>query len=489
MTYPSLLYIAKPQNTPTDMTVFEDVKLTALLGEDACEAMQIPLDAENILARQEFFREIEDDGFFARLKGLYSITEKIAAYHDRYVSGATEIERNCALVGLLTSYTEFCTASASLDGKGAIAGRFTDFFKSEIDKPYFKRLKSDCDATVERVAELGRHMLFISGETIRVSQNPPESFVSRIARCASELGIKGDADAEKSFRPLASPIIDAAVSLYPDAVNAISRFCEDNRVFFEKQLLEYKTALAFYLRMAEVFARVRRADIPLCYAKIADKRIINVHDAYDITLMTKDEMKIIPNDISFSADEPFFYLTGANGGGKTTYLRAVGVTLLMFVAGCPIAAESAEIYPPDAIFTHFPRDERFDRIGRFEDEERRVNDIIDRLTSNSLVLLNETYSTTSEESALELTGKLAERLYGAGVYGIYITHQHGLGETKIPYLNVVVDRDDANRRTYKVAKRRNEQGSLALDVLKRYRLTAEALTERFADFGKEVVQK
>ena len=224
---------------------------------------------------------------------------------------------------------------------------------------------------------------------------------------------------------------------------------------------------------------MRRAGIPLCYPTIAAERMVEVHDAYDITLMTKDEMKIIPNDISFHAEEPFFYLTGANGGGKTTYLRAVAVTLLLFMAGCPIAAENAVIYPPDSLFTHFPRDERFDRIGRFEDEERRVNDILDRMSGNSVVLLNETYSTTSEESAVELTNKLADRLYDAGVYGIYITHQHGLGETRIPYLNVVVDRDDANRSTYKVAKRRNEQGSLALDVLRRYRLTAEDLAERF----------
>jgi len=481
MNYPSLLYINEPKNPPTDLTVFEDIKLTNLLGTDMIDAIKYPLDEENILARQELHRELEDEAFLGRLRTVCEKIETVAAYHDRRSTAATEIERQCAFVGLLKAYAEFCRAAAALDGKGRLSGRFTKFFAEELDKPYFKRLEGETEAAYPRIAEMSRHLMLITGENMRVSVNPPQSFVSRISKCAVDLGLDEVASEASAARPLASPIIEAAASLYPDASNEMARFAENNKVFYDESVLEYRLALKFYLRMTEICARVKKAGMPLCYAKIAKERVVDVHDAYDITLMTKDEMKIIPNDISFNADEPFFYLTGANGGGKTTYLRAVGVTMLMFLAGCPIAAESAEIYPPDSLFTHFPRDERFDRIGRFEDEERRVNEILDRITKNSMVLLNETYSTTSEESAVELTGKLADRLYGAGVYGIYITHQHGLGETKIPYLNVVVDRDDANRRTYKVAKRRNEQGSLALDVLKRYRLTSEAMKERFPE--------
>ena len=483
MNYPSLLYIKEPQNPPTDYTVFEDVKLTNLLGTDVIDAIKYPLDEENILARQEFFSELESNSFRSALGVIYERMETVAAYHERANSASTEVERKCAFVGLLKAYAEFCTAAASLDAKGRLASRFANFFSEELEKPYFKRVAADTATVYPRIAEMSRHLMHITGENMRIAPNPTQSFVERIAKCASDLGLSELAGENISSRPLASPIIETAVSLYPDTVNAIEAFCEANKSFYDESVLNYRLALKFYLRMAEIFDRVKKAGMPLTYAKIAKERIVNVHDAYDITLMTKDEMKIIPNDISFNKAEPFFYLTGANGGGKTTYLRAVAVTVLMFLAGCPIACESAEIYPPDSLFTHFPRDERFDKIGRFEDEERRVNDILDRITANSMVLLNETYSTTSEESAVELTGKLADRLYGADVYGIYITHQHGLGETNIPYLNVVVDRDDANRRTYKVAKRRNEQGSLALDVLRRYGLTSEALAERFPTAG------
>ena len=63
--------------------------------------------------------------------------------------------------------------------------------------------------------------------------------------------------------------------------------------------------------------------------------------------------------------------------------------------------------------------------------------------------------------------------------GIYITHQHGIGDTRIPFLSVIIDESDANRRTYKIARQRGASGSYAMDILKKYGLTRQALETRF----------
>ena len=86
----------------------------------------------------------------------------------------------------------------------------------------------------------------------------------------------------------------------------------------------YRRELMFYLELSELFDKVRSAGIPLVYPAISGDKRIEVKNSYDITLLAKEERFIVPNDISFSPEEPFYYLTGANGGGKTTYLRAVG---------------------------------------------------------------------------------------------------------------------------------------------------------------------
>ena len=80
---------------------------------------------------------------------------------------------------------------------------------------------------------------------------------------------------------------------------------------------------------------------------------------------------------------------------------------------------------------------------------------------------------------MEYTDALTRELCKSGSFGIYITHQHGIDESGVPFLSVVVDESDANRRTYKIEKRRSEGFSYAKDILKRYGLTAEALRKRF----------
>ena len=76
---------------------------------------------------------------------------------------------------------------------------------------------------------------------------------------------------------------------------------------------------------------------------------------------------------------------------------------------------------------------------------------------------------------------LGARLFKTGVFGLYIPHQHGISQTKVPYLNVVVDVAANNRRTYKVERRRADRSSYARDILEKYRLTREHLGERFGE--------
>ena len=113
------------------------------------------------------------------------------------------------------------------------------------------------------------------------------------------------------------------------------------------------------------------------------------------------------------------------------------------------------------------------------EENGRVQKILSAMDDRSLVLLNETYSTTNEENAVLMTEKLASELHQKSIFGLYITHQHSLNELGIPYLNVLIDRDDANRRTYKIARQKSTDGSFAKDILERLALTKEALERRF----------
>ncbi|MBR4881441.1 MAG: hypothetical protein IKU19_05870, partial [Clostridia bacterium] len=199
----------------------------------------------------------------------------------------------------------------------------------------------------------------------------------------------------------------------------------------------------------------------------------------DITLMAKKCYDIIPNDISFTADESVYFLAGANGGGKTTYLRTVGVCVIMSLWGCPVPARHARVCPLDSVQTHFPRDERFDLEGRFLDEQNRVERILSDMGDRSLILLNETYATTNEEKASAMTCELAEKLKNEGQFCVYVTHQKKAQETDIPMLTCVVDEAEGGRRTYKIRPQKTSVASHAEDILKKYSLSRADLEERF----------
>ena len=484
MKFPSLLYKENTVRALIEPQVFDDVRLSALVAGDVLRCSLPVCTAEDISCRREMFVCAEDEAFRAALKRLADGCADIAFYAEAGERARTAEEKNVIFLSLSRAMLGFYRLAASLTApaKCDFTVRLSEYFQAELSKDYIKRMTAKLDELLSAASAIthNSNLFRIRGERLRIAQGNAESFTDIISRCAENLSLTPPDSGAPLSAPLSENIIGGIASLHPADFDAFAQFAADFGAFYSPDILRYCGELNFYLGFCEVRDRARRAGIPVCYPEITDERVIALRDAYDLSLLTKDEMKIIPNDISFDADAPFCYLTGANGGGKTTYLRTVGVAVLTAMLGCPVACEGGRLYIPHGVYTHFPRDERFDKTGRFADEQNRVDAILAAADDRSLVLLNETYSTTGEESAVRLTSALAERLWSMGAYGIYITHQHSISESHIPYLNVVVDRSDANRRTYKVERRRDDAGSFAHDVLEKYSLTPAALEKRFA---------
>lgn len=491
MIYPSLLYLDSDDRSGNkiEYSVFSDLKLTAFLSEAVISAVKTPCRADEIILRQNVFKLLENTDFRRHFGVLFRCIDRLDILDDCMNNAKTDIEKQMIFISLADGLLDFFKKAAlgvipePQTENCVLYCRFKKYFTAENNKNHYKRIAEELRAVLPLNEKIKSNMLKIHGETIKVSQGTPAAYIDKLAECADDLGLPQLNLKITLNKKIAPNIVGAMAGLYPEAAAAFKEFYESYKNYYISDILNYKKEIGFYLEFLNVFDRVKQNGLPLNYPVVTDEKTIRVRDAYDITLLAKNETKIIPNDIDFNTGEPFFYLTGANGGGKTTYLRTVGVTVLMFLNGCPVACQTAEIYPLTGIFTHFPRDERFENTGRFEEEEGRAQEILKNMTDASVVLLNETYSTAAEEDAVALTNKLAVQIYNSGAYGIYITHQHDITGTQIPYLNVVVDKNDKNRRTYKVAKKRNEDGSLAADVLKKYALTKEALYERFMSGG------
>ncbi len=249
--------------------------------------------------------------------------------------------------------------------------------------------------------------------------------------------------------------------------------------------------LIYYIRWAEYVELLQSNGLPMCKPELSKEdechRIMRLKGGYNIKLAQhaiQENETIVPNDLTFDDDHRIYILTGANRGGKTTITQAIGILFLMAQGGIYVPADSFTFHPVDSIYTHFPADEdKTMDLGRLGEECKRFKDIFTQCTSRSLLLLNETFSTTSFEEGYFIAFDAIRAMRNKGLRTIYNTHMHKLGR-EVDKLNkgegdglissIVTETLDGNR-SYRVIIAPPDGMSFANDIAKRYGVTYDQL--------------
>lgn len=245
----------------------------------------------------------------------------------------------------------------------------------------------------------------------------------------------------------------------------------------------------YYIRFADFIEKYTEKGFKFCEAEvIADGAVSMCAGAmYNMKLAVNTEKMedIVCNDLSFDDEHTIYILTGANRGGKTTITQAVGIMFVLAQGGISVPAESFRYKPVDCIYTHFPADEdKTMDLGRLGEECVRFKDIYSKCTKDSLLLLNETFSTTSFEEGFFIARDSVKAIAQKHVRTIYNTHMHKLaaeayeinntsGAAKVSSLIV---KSDNGKRSFKVEVGSPEGMSYARDIAEKYGVTFEMLT-------------
>ncbi len=471
----SLLF-QTPRSGCAPSFICEDLKLDLLFDTDVLKFFLCAPSAENITRRREMFAELL--GSNELCEALSDIAETLSRASGLYRSLNRAVCEAADIYIFPHLFDTVSTLSHKISSLPASCTALTEF-RAEFEKLCSNERFKEAEGLIPELknALKAASTFFISSDSegSKLCSENETDITSSLIECAKELGI------ELQKRP-ASPMIlqkglaEGVQKLNPETFSRASEFYQSYRSLISGEIFDYSDELHFVLSVVDFTRNAEKHGIPYSFPKLSVKKELHLRSVYDITLLKKEGTVIVPNDADFTPSEPFFYLTGANGGGKTTYLRAVGCAVLMFLAGTPVFCEGGECSVFDSVLTHFPRDERFEGSGRFFDEIRRVDELLSRQSGDSLILLNETYATTGEDKARKYTDALARKLYQSGNFGLYITHQHDVREAQIPFLGVVVDESDSNRRTYRIEKRRLPPKSFARDILEKYGLTKDQLS-------------
>ena len=246
----------------------------------------------------------------------------------------------------------------------------------------------------------------------------------------------------------------------------------------------------YYVRWVEYIEKQREKGVSFAKGRPVDKGIFTeIHGLYNLKLLDSGEALksgIVANDLDFSSEHCLYVLTGANRGGKTTITQAVGQAFLLAQGGIYVPGTEFTFTPVDNILTHFPADEdKTMDLGRLGEECKRFRKIYSMATGKSLILLNETFSTTSFEEGYYIAKDCAKAILKRGIRTIYNTHMHKLA-FEIEELNdasqenkaasLVMRTGESGERLYKIEVAPPEGLSYANDIAKKYGVTYEMLT-------------
>jgi Mismatch repair ATPase (MutS family) len=239
--------------------------------------------------------------------------------------------------------------------------------------------------------------------------------------------------------------------------------------------------LRFILCAVDYLKQLKAANLSFCKPKISTNE--STFSGLYNPFLRGSAAKIVTNSISFD-DCRLYVLTGANSGGKSVFTYSVGIAQALFQCGIPISALSAELRVCDRIFVRAPASEdksAADHIknaeGRLENEVKAVMDILRDVTGDSLVLLDEAFSSTGAEDAAELAKIYCVKLLNRGAMTVFATHLHGLamcvdaingGSEKYKADTLTVGSGDTDR--FRVRRAAPEGKSFAMKIADKYGL-------------------
>lgn len=237
------------------------------------------------------------------------------------------------------------------------------------------------------------------------------------------------------------------------AANAVAQAAEHVESF----LNVLRGELAFYIGCLNLAEKLDQLGEPIAFPQpaLADERRLSGQGLYDVTLALTMGRKVVGNDVVADGKE-LVIITGANQGGKSTFLRSVGLAQLMMQNGMFVPAQSFSANLCRGLFTHFKREEDASmQSGKLDEELGRMSAIVEALTPNAMVLFNESFAATNEHEGSEIARQVVRALVERHIKVLFVTHlyefaHHFPGQDNVLFLRA--ERKPDGTRTFKLVE-------------------------------------
>jgi hypothetical protein len=452
-------------------------------------------DAASIRYRLEVLRDLEQEEVFEAVRSFAENMRRMRAYLTSADKSYYRRERERWLLDAADIY---CGVVGSLAGL---------LDREEVGSPGFRELAKYLARYVgsagfqELVADKGGVKQSLGAIVYSVQARSNHVTVSRYA---------GETDysteVENSFRKfqegavsdqlIAPPewahmnhvqaqILEGVAHLYPGAFRALDEFCERHQDFVDPVIARFDREVQFYLAYLAYIDPLKRAGLPFCYPHLSSREA-DVRGAFDIALAERfigDRKPVVRNDFRLEADERIIVVTGPNQGGKTTFARMFGQLHYLASLGLLVPGEQAQLPIPDGVFTHFEREEHAaDLRSRLEEQLVRIHAILQKASSRSVIIMNESLTATTLEDARALGRAVLGHMTELGALGVLVTFVDDLALLVPNIVSMVstVRPEDPSIRTFEIVRKPADGIAYAGAIAEKYGLDYSALRERLS---------
>jgi DNA mismatch repair protein MutS len=506
---PSILYAAGADNPPAplaDHRFAVDLNLDQIF--DAVKAGREELDLEpvfyaplgqlsDVTYRHEVLADLdlapvraEVRDFGRGMRQSREILGQARSMRSRWQQRRLFVDAVSAYCGAVIS---LATALSTLELRSRGMRALADYISAYRSSRDFKALADEASEIVTQLSTV-RYALNIKDTRVTVTNYRGEPDYAREIETFFAKFSEGRASEHAAapsnrlnMNEVEAEILDLVARLHPGPFGALDEYFRRHQGFADATVTAFYRDTQFYLAYLDYIGPLRDAGLPFCYPRLSvSPGRARALDAFDLALANKvtsrpSQSAIVTNDFDLGPDGRVLVITGPNNGGKTTFARAFGQLHYLASLGLLVPAREADLVLTDAVLTSFAQAERL-RTGRshLEEELVHLHQIVEHASPRSVVILNESFSSTTLRDAALLGRAVLAQLVARGSLCVVVTFVDELATANRVTISMVaaVHPDDPALRTYKIVPRPPGGLAYAAALAERYGLSYRAVADQ-----------
>lgn len=453
-------------------------------------------NAEIIRYRQDIFADLERPEVFQTFPVFCNAMRLVRANLGYADEISYKCHRNMVILRAIGLYCDavdsLLRSLQSLRLRSAGLRNLHAYLAGYTSSQSFTQLATEMRNLRHAVSEISYETLFRGDRvTVRKYASEPDYAATILERFAKfrethlELPAPPLPKDDFSLNHIEEGILEFVERLFPTQFRHLENYVARHSDFIDDVVAILDREIEFFVAYLGFIRPLKHAGLPFCLPEVSacDKHT-EVSGSFDLALAAKlvqEQSPVVCNDFYLTASERLIVVSGPNQGGKTTFARMFGQLHFLAGLGCPVPGKHARLFLPDQLFTHFEREEDITNLrGKLEDELVRLHASCQAMTSDSEIVLNEIFNSTSLDDQVFLSKKLLQQIVAIDAIGVCVTFIDELSRLSEKTVSMVstVAPDDPARRTFEIIRKPADGLAYALSLAAKRGVTYERLRKR-----------